>query len=158
MIVDKAIAVGLILLSAYMISHAVLLPIGWNGESGGPGGGAFPFWCSLITLVCAVFILFRKKPDVDFSFDPEMIGSIIKIVISVAITIVAIPVTGAYIALPLFMFWYIRIHGRHGWGVSLAISLIAPIAIFFFFEATLKILLPKGVTEPFFFPLYATFF
>jgi hypothetical protein len=32
------------------------------------------------------------------------------------------------------------------------------VALFFFFEVTLRILLPKGVTEPLFFPLYATFF
>jgi putative tricarboxylic transport membrane protein len=35
---------------------------------------------------------------------------------------------------------------------------LTPIVVFFFFEATLKILLPKGITEPFFFPLYAMFF
>ena len=33
--------------------HAVSLPIGWNGLEGGPGGGAFPFWLSLVMLLCA---------------------------------------------------------------------------------------------------------
>jgi putative tricarboxylic transport membrane protein len=41
-------------------------------------------------------------------------------------------------------------HGNH--------ALCTPVALFFFFEVTLRILLPKGVTEPWFYPLYATFF
>ena len=60
MLLDKVIAGALVLLSAYMMSHAILLPIGWNGETGGPGGGAFPFWCSLIILICAVFVIFDQ--------------------------------------------------------------------------------------------------
>ena len=35
MLLDKVIAGALVLLSAYMMSHAILLPIGWNGETGG---------------------------------------------------------------------------------------------------------------------------
>ena len=72
MLLDKVIAGALVLLSAYMMSHAILLPIGWNGETGGPGGGAFPFWCSLIILVCAVFVILRPAQSYDaaqFTFD-----------------------------------------------------------------------------------------
>ena len=36
--------------------------------------------------------------------------------------------------------------------------LLTPIMMFFFFEVTLKIMLPKGVSEPLFLPLYAKFF
>lgn len=161
MILDKVIAGALVLLSAYMMSHAILLPIGWNGETGGPGGGAFPFWCSLIILVCAVFIIFRPSSSYEadqFTFDHEMIGPLLQVIIAIAVTIALIPVTGAYIAIPLFLFWYLKIYGKHGCTLSLSITLLMPVVVFFFFEVTLKILLPKGITEPYFFPLYAMFF
>lgn len=161
MILDKVIASGLILFSGYMISHAVLLPIGWHGETGGPGGGAFPFWTALIVAVCAAVILLRPTRQYDeglYSFDRAMIGSVIQVIIAIAITIALIPVTGAYVAIPLFLFWYLKIFGKHSWTTSLSITVLMPIGIFLFFEVALKILLPKGMTEPLFFPLYAIFF
>jgi len=42
--------------------------------------------------------------------------------------------------------------------LTACLTLITPVFLFFFFEVTLKILLPKGLTEPFFIPLYAKFF
>jgi hypothetical protein len=41
--------------------------------------------------------------------------------------------------------------------LSISFSLLIPIITFFFFEITLKITLPKGVTEPLFYPLYRIF-
>ena len=161
MFLDKAIAGALALLAAYMMSHAILLPIGWNGETGGPGGGAFPFWCSLIILICAVFVIFRPARYYEanqFRFDREMIWSLVQVLIAIAVTIALIPTGGAYVAIPLFLFWYLKIYGKHSWSLALAITVLTPIVVFFFFEVTLKILLPKGITEPFFFPLYAMFF
>jgi hypothetical protein len=64
---------------------------------------------------------------------------------------------GVYVVIPLFFVFYIRIIGRHSWLTTGAIALITPVVTFFFFEIGLKILLPKGVTEPLFYPLYAIF-
>ena len=93
-----------------------------------------------------------------FTFDREMMGPLIQVIIAIAITIALIPTAGAYVAIPLFLFWYLKIYGKHSWPLALSITVLTPIVVFFFFEATLKILLPKGITEPFFFPLYAMFF
>lgn len=158
---DRIIASAIIALSLYFMSYAVLLPIGWQGETGGPGGGAFPFWLSLVMLFAAAAILirsFREGAEASFSFDDEMLRPLLMVVASVGITIALIPLVGAYIALPLFIFWYVKIYGKHSWVLALNLTIVTPIAIFFFFEATLKILLPKGLTEPWFFPLYAMFF
>jgi hypothetical protein len=78
--------------------------------------------------------------------------------VALALTVAAIHVVGTYVAIPAFLHFYMRFLGRHSWTTSLIIALATPVVIFFFFEVTLKILLPKGVTEPLFFPLYATFF
>lgn len=160
-VADRVIALSIIGMSLYFMSHAIALPIGWNGETGGPGGGAFPFWLSVIMALAAGAILLRsflhEQSDRVF-FDREMVRSVVSVTLAVGITIALIPYAGSYIAIPAFLFWYLRIFGRHGWVLTASITLLTPVFLFFFFEVTLKILLPKGWTEPWFFPLYATFF
>lgn len=161
---ERVIAGALMAFSAYIMWHATILPIGWNGMTGGPGGGAFPFWLAAIMFVAAGGILVRsfgsgqKSYDTAPFFDPETLRSVVIVTASLVITVALIPWVGAYVALPLFIFWYVRVFGRHGWTVSAALTLGTPVFLFFFFEVTLKILLPKGITEPWFIPLYARFF
>lgn len=159
---DRTIAVALMALSVYFMWHATVLPIGWNGMTGVPGGGAFPFWLSAIMFVTSGGILARsfrgaEQSDTPF-FDRETLRSVILVAIALVVTIALIPLAGAYIALPLFMLWYLRIFGGHGWTLTACLAIGTPLFLFFFFEVTLKILLPKGVTEPLFVPLYALFF
>ena len=160
---DRAIALSIIGMSIYFMVHATALPIGWNGMEGGPGGGAFPFWLSLIMALCAGGILYRSfttetgDDDTPF-FDPETIRSVASVMIALTLTVSLIPLAGAYVAIVLFLLWYLRLFGGHGWTMTLSLVVATPVFLFFFFEATLKILLPKGVTEPLFFPLYAMFF
>lgn len=159
---DRLIAVAIMVMSAYFMWHATVLPIGWNGLTGGPGGGAFPFWLSVVMFACAGGILVRSlRGKTDYSgnfFDPEMLQAVVRVTIALVVTIALIPWVGAYIALPLFIIWYLMRFGRHGWKLTAILATGTPLFLFFFFEVTLKILLPKGMTEPFFLPLYAMFF
>ena len=159
---DRLIAAALMALSVYFMWHARALPIGWEGTSGGPGGGAFPFWLSAIIFVCAGGVLARslrgKTEYTGSFFDPETLASVVQVVIALIITVAIMPWGGAYIALPIFLFWYLKIFGKHGWVLTLCLTIGTPIFLFMFFEVTLKILLPKGLTQPLFVPLYAYFF
>ena len=159
---DRVIAASIMLMSLYFMWHAMALPIGWNGMTGGPGGGAFPFWLSAIMFCAAGGILWRsfRGPHMEQGpfFDPETIRSVLSVSIAVVATIAMIPLLGAYIALPLFLVWYLRIFGGHSWTLTASLVIATPVFVFFFFEVTLKILLPKGVTEAIFIPLYAAFF
>ncbi len=158
---DRLIAGAIMALSVYFMWHAMVLPIGWNGATGGPGGGSFPFWLSAVMFLAAGGILARTwapEARASFRFDTTMLRPVLLVVAALTITIALIPVAGAYVMLPLFLFWYLRIFGGHGWPVVVSLVVLTPVAIFFFFEVTLKILLPKGFTEPLFYPLYAMFF
>ncbi len=158
---DRLIAAALMVLSVYFMWHATVLPIGWNGETGGPGGGGFPFWLSAVMFLASAGILlktFRPQARSGTFFDMTMIRAVLSVIIALVVTIALIPLVGTYVALPLFLFWYLRIFGKHGWVVTLSIMFLTPTFLFFFFEVTVKILLPKGITEPLFFPLYAIFF
>ncbi|MEO0991058.1 MAG: tripartite tricarboxylate transporter TctB family protein [Pseudomonadota bacterium] len=158
---ESLIAAALLGLSVYFMVHATVLPIGWV-EGEGPGGGAFPFWLSVVMGLAAGGILVRSLTDGRTSeepfFDPETRMAVLAVSIALVLTIAVIPFAGAYIALMAFLLWYLKIFGGRGWTVTVVLTLATPVFLFFFFEVTLKILLPKGWTEPFFFPLYARFF
>ena len=64
---------------------------------------------------------------------------------------------GFYVAIPfLFIFW-VRLVGKRSWVTTGALAISVPIVTFFFFEVGMRILLPKGITEPLFYPLYQAF-
>lgn len=161
LVADRVIALALMALSAYFMWHATVLPIGWNGVTGGPGGGAFPFWLSAVMMLASAAILlrsFRIPVNTAAFFDRSMLRPVLSVIAALIVTIAIMQVAGAYVALPLFLFWYLRIFGGHSWRLTGILTMATPVFLFFFFEVTLRILLPKGVTEPLFYPLYAMFF
>ncbi len=76
---------------------------------------------------------------------------------SLIVTVGLIKFVGVYVAIPLFIAVYLRVMGGHRWLLTGSIATITPVILFFFFEIALKITLPKGVTEPMFYPLYNMF-
>lgn len=159
---DRLIALALMGLSLYFMWHATVLPIGWVKGSG-PGGGAFPFWLSAMMLAASTIVLLRSfishSHDGERFFpDPDAIPQVAGVAGVLVATIALMPLVGAYVALMAFLLVYLRVFGHHGWKLIASITLVTPVFLFFFFEVTLKILLPKGITEPLFIPLYAQFF
>ena len=159
---DKNIALALMGLSLYFMWHARALPIGWV-PGDGPGGGAFPFWLSAILFFSALGVFVTalrtsgEKAQKPF-FEPATFSAVVKVSCAVFVAVAIMATLGTYIALLVFLFWYLRIFGNHSLKLTAIITLLTPVFVFFFFEVTLKILLPKGITEPLFFPLYNLFF
>ncbi|GBF25159.1 hypothetical protein MnTg02_00189 [bacterium MnTg02] len=162
-IAELVMAAVMALFSIYLMWKSTELNIGWiSGE--GPGGGAWPFWLAAIMLLCCIWIMiqwFRRKSPLSKSTEIYMNAEVIKGVGLVAgaltITIFLFHFVGVYGALPLFLIFYIRILGRHSWLLTGMFAALTPIVMFFFFEIALKITLPKGYTEPAFYPLYEMF-
>ena len=123
-------------LSAYFMWHASVLPIGWDGKTGGPGGGAFPFWLSAIMFFLAAGIILRsfwgQQNRSTWFFDPQTSGSVAMVVGALVVTVALIQWIGAYIALPLFLIRYLKIFGKHGWGLTVPLAICTPIFLFFF--------------------------
>ena len=115
LLADRIISCFLIFLSLYFMWYASELPIGWNGMTGGPGGGAFGFWLSVIMLLASVGILrrsYQSKSESEGSFfDPEMLRSVVIVTLALVIAVALLPWLGAYIALPSFTLWYLRFFG-----------------------------------------------
>lgn len=159
---EIATAIVLIGLSISFMMHAIELPIGWvDGQ--GPGGGAFPFWLSLLMLVCASLVLVReiagrgRQPGEAFMEREAALwlGAIVGLLL---LGVAAIHIVGMFVAIPIFLLLYLRVFGRHSWRLILPVVILTPIGMFLFFEVTLRILLPKGITAPWFTPLYGVFF
>ena len=160
---ELLMALVLALLSVYLMWKSWELPIGWIPDEG-PGGGAFPFWLSAGLLACCVCITLRwllRQSPASRSAEPYVIPAarvtIMAVIVALTLMIGSIHIIGIYFAIPLFLLYYVRIVGRHSWLLSLGVSVSAPVISFFFFEIALLITLPKGYSEPLFYPLYDIF-
>lgn len=147
-------------LSVYLMWKSSELEIGWIPEQG-PGGGAWPFWLAAIMLLCCGLIVYRwfaRATPESRSEEPFMDAHAFKgfavTAGSLAVMLGLIHVIGTYFAIALFLIFFVRFVGRHGWPLTLTLAIASPVGLFFFFEGLLKIILPKGFSEPLFYPLY----
>ncbi len=163
-------ALFMAVLSAYFMWEAARLPIGWIPEEG-PGGGFWPFWLSLVMLLCCLWMVAnwaRKTTAVARSteafFATGVLTDVGVVALALFVTIALfegigpVPGIGVYGALPLFLFFYMKLLGRHSWLLTVGSMVLIPVVTFLFFEIALKITLPKGVTEPLFYPIFKFFF
>jgi putative tricarboxylic transport membrane protein len=139
------------------------LQIGWVPKKG-PGSGAAPFLLSAGMLICAILIFWRGWRGLTpqgRSTDPFMDAFTFKTVSvtvgSIFAMLLATHFIGAYAAMFLFLIFYVGIFGKISWPTTIFVSIAIPVFIFFLFESGMKILLPKGATEPLFIPLYKMF-
>ena len=156
-------AVVLAAFSIFLMIKSLELPINWVPKKG-PGGGAFPFYMAAGMLICCVLIFVRglkratpvTQSDAHY-LDRQTLSLFLVNAGSILVLLALIHWVGAYVAIFVFFFFYLRMIGRHGWPLTAAVSIIGPVSIFFFFEIGMKIFLPKGITEPLFYPLYRIF-
>ena len=161
---ELLMAIMMGIFSIYLMVKSAELPIGWiDGE--GPGGGTWPFWLSTIMLISCGGILFnwfRKHGSIATStrtyIEKHVLGDVAALAGALIITVALFSFVGIYGALPLFLIFYLRFLGKHSWRLTATLAVLIPVVIFYFFEITLKIILPKGITEPLFIPLYKIFF
>ncbi|MEM8648118.1 MAG: tripartite tricarboxylate transporter TctB family protein [Pseudomonadota bacterium] len=148
----------LALFSIYLMWKSSELPIGYISGTG-PGGGAWPFWLSAIMLLCCGMIAFNwwrgtsppsqsEEPMLD-AYGWRMLALVGG---GIIVFVGLVNVISMYGAIAVFLFYYTRALGRHGWGLVLPLSLITPIALFFFFEGAMRITMPTGM--PFMDPLF----
>jgi hypothetical protein len=158
---ELLVALALALVSiAIMIKATDGLSIRWVPEKG-PGSGVWPFWLSAAMLVSCLMIVyqwFRGASPESRSDEIFMTRETVRIVgITVAalfLLLLATHIIGLYFAMMAFLVFYLRVMGRHTWRLTMVLALATPTFLFFFFEGALVIPLPKGYSEPLFYPLY----
>jgi len=136
------------------------LQIGWVPEKG-PGSGFWPFWLSIGLLGSSLWTLVRwflKQTAESVNEEPYLPREAVYVVgVSVGAILGLLIMThlvGIYIGLFVFMLFYTKFVGRHGWPLSLSLTIGTPVFIFCLFEWALTIPLPKSISEPLFYPIY----
>ena len=161
--IGEIVTAGLLaLFSVYLMWKSTELPIGYISGTG-PGGGAWPFWLSAIMLVCCGMTAvnwWRRRTPASRSDEPVLDGFGWRMLLFVGGGIVVfvglIDIISMYGAIAVFLFYYTWYLGRHRLLVSVPISVITPVAFFFFFEGAMRITMPSGMpfTDPVFNILY----
>lgn len=150
---ELLMAIATLLLSLGLMLNVYLdgLRIGWV-EGRGPGAGMWPFWLSFgMALAAGATILrwFRGLTPESRSREPYIASDTVFLVVVSAAAILALivlmDIIGTYLAVMLFMFFYVRILGKHGWGMTAGMTLGTPIFIYLLFEVALTKYLPKGL-------------
>jgi len=148
----------LALFSLYLMWKSTELEVGYiSGE--GPGGGAWPFWLSGVMLACTGFIALRGirgQSAPSRSEEPllDRYGKRMLLMVGGGIFgfIALIDILSMYGAMFVFLIYYLKFLGRHGWRLTMAFAIVVPVTFFFFFEALMRITLPKGL--PFLEPVF----
>ena len=133
-------------------------------EGEGPGSGFWPFWLSFVMLICSVWIAINwyRRTSPPSQSDEQFLdgyGKRMLFVVGGGLFgfLLLIEIAGFYSAILAFMIYYVRFLGRHSWWATLSIAFGLVIACFFFFDIAMRIVLPKGLSEPLFIPLYELF-
>lgn len=175
---ELLMALVMMAFSGYLMWKSTELPIGWIPEEG-PGGGFWPFWLSVVMLISSLWVLVnwvRRTSPPSRSLEAFFPKGVFKEVAAVALALIVtvalfngvsfwlpligavnIPGLGTYVALFFFLVFYVGFLGRHGWLATLVYSVVIPTVTFLFFEVAVKIILPKGITEPLFYPIFEWF-
>ncbi|MBK0329663.1 tripartite tricarboxylate transporter TctB family protein [Rhodobacteraceae bacterium F11138] len=148
----------LALMSIYLMFKSTELNIGYIPEEG-PGGGFWPFWLSGIMLICTGLIAFnwyrRTSPpsqSTEVLLDGYGKRTLVLVGGGLLGFIALIDIISMYGAMVVFLIYYLRFLGRHSWKLTAILSISIPVVFFVFFEALMRITLPKGMkfTEPFY--------
>ncbi|OED40943.1 hypothetical protein AB833_10615 [Chromatiales bacterium (ex Bugula neritina AB1)] len=133
-------------------------------ETGTPGSGFWPFWLSLAMFFSSIWIMvnwWRRTSPPSQSKEPYMDGYAWRMMLLVGGGLFAflglIEWLGFYFGIFFFLVYYLRFLGKHAWRRTLIISICTPVFCFFFFDVAMRIVLPKGISEPLFLPLYDIF-
>lgn len=154
------VAFILAIMSAGIMWKSTELNIGWVRGSG-PGGGAWPFWLAAGMLLTSIWTIVRwfrgttpQSRSNEIFISADTLAIVGPVVVGLVLLLGATHFIGMYIAVFLFMIAFVRFLGRHTWFMTLCLAFGAPIVMFVLFEWALSTSLPKGISEPLFYPLY----
>ncbi|NNK77541.1 MAG: tripartite tricarboxylate transporter TctB family protein [Litoreibacter sp.] len=146
-----AIATLILSLGLMLSIYTDGLRIDWV-EGRGPGAGVWPFWLSAGMAAASVWTLvrwYRGQTPESRSYDPYVSRETVFLVLvsatSLLVLLIMMNIIGTYLSLIAFMFFYVRILGRHTWPMTVGFMLGTPIAVYLLFEVALTKYLPKGL-------------
>lgn len=153
---DLVTAAVLMLLGGVVLYDALRLGIRWGLE--GPGSGFFPFCLAVLLLgiSAALFVQALRRHGMPPFATRERLIPVLKVVLPVFGFILFTDPPGPwdglglYTAAAIYLAFYMRWVGRHGWREVVALSVVVPVVTFLIFERWFLVPMPKGPIEAWF--------
>lgn len=153
-------AVVLAIMSLGIMWKATELNIGWVAGSG-PGGGMWPFWLAVGMFLTSLWTILRwfrgvtpQSRSTEIFLSADTLAVVGPVVIGLVLLLLGTHFVGMYLTVFFFMIAFVRFLGRHSWTMTMSLAVACPVVMFLLFEWALTTTLPKGITEPLFYPLY----
>ena len=144
---DIVTASVLLVLGGLVGADAIRLGIGWGTD--GPRSGFFPFWLALVLVVCCVIVIAQasRRETREPFVTRERLLLVLKVLWPATAMVVLTHLLGLYVSAGLYLGFYMRWVGHHGWRAVLALSIGVPVAAFLIFELWFLVPMPKGPLE-----------
>ena len=124
---------------------------GVNIDGSGPGKGFWPFYLALGMLVSCIWIVvnaIRRASPPSRSDEPFLDGYAMRMLLMVGGGLIGflilIDLVSMYVAIAVFMLYYMLVLGRHPVGLSVTTSLVVPFWLYLFFDIVMTKVQPKG--------------
>ena len=144
---DLATASILMLLGGVVVLDSMRIGIGWGTD--GPRSGFFPFWLGVILLLASATIAvqaWRRATDKPF-VTRERLSPVLKVLWPATVMVILITPLGLYVASTIYLAFYMRWVGRHGWLAVALCAIGVPLLTFVVFELWFLVPMPKGPLE-----------
>lgn len=144
---DLVTAAVLMGLGGLVLFDAVRLGHDWGSD--GPKSGFFPFWLAAAMIVaCALILVQSLRRGATKAFvTREQIRPVLSVLVPATAMVAVMEVAGLYVAAAVYIGFYMRWVGRHGWLLVATLSLGIPILTFVIFERWFLVPMPKGPLE-----------
>ena len=148
-VMDVVVALIFMAIGAIVIWDSIRL--GWRWGLEGPQAGYFPFRIGTIIIVSSAatlaIALFRRRQESGAFVRRHELMLVLQVLIPTAIFVFLIGYLGIYIAMALFIAFFMWWQGRFSIVRILPVAVLVPIALFFMFEVWFLVPLPKGPVE-----------
>ena len=144
---DIIVAALLTAVGLLVLNEAVRLGFRWGPD--GPQSGFFPFWLGVIMIATCVAIIaraWRRSTDTPFVTRAQLVP-VLKVLWPATLMVILVKPLGLYVASALYMGFYMRWVGRHGWVVVALCAIGVPVLTFLVFETWFLVPMPKGPLE-----------
>ncbi|BEI43184.1 MULTISPECIES: tripartite tricarboxylate transporter TctB family protein [unclassified Polynucleobacter] len=139
-------ALMFIIVGAVVMVGSIKLGAKWGSD--GPESGYFPFYLSLIILVCSSVTLIqsiRAKELSEESFvEKEPFRQVMAVLIPAALFVLGVQLIGIYVAGVIYITFFMVWLGKYAVWKALAVGLGVSIVLYMMFEYWFQIPLPHG--------------
>ncbi len=145
------VALALMAVSTVVMISSYRLGAGWAKDVG-PDSGYFPFYVSLFMFITSSVtllqnLLARRAGDGGMFIAYGELIMVLQVLVPMTIFVILAIYIGIYIAMALFIGFFMIWHGRYSLYKTIPVAIGTPIVLFIVFEIWFLVPLPKGPFE-----------